>query len=296
MTAVPADRTLLRLEYRAPFAWEPLIGFLHARAIPEVEVIADGAYLRTARFAGRTGWLRVVPIAQQPALQLEVSASFVPVLEALVARVRHVFDLDADPDVIAAHLQRDRSLRARVARMPGLRVPGALDGFELAVRAVLGQQVSVRAATTFACRIARAFGEPIATPHAVLAQLSPAPERIAGASVEQLTAHGITRARAQTLRALAQACVDGRLRLEPGVDAGAAATALQALPGIGPWTAQYVAMRALGAADAFPEGDLGLRRALGDVAAKELRERAEKWRPYRAYAALHLWHGLQAGG
>jgi AraC family transcriptional regulator of adaptative response / DNA-3-methyladenine glycosylase II len=288
--------SVVRLEYRAPFAWEPLIGFLHARAIPEVEVIADDTYLRTARFAGRTGWLRVAPIAQQPALQLEVSASLVPVLEALVARVRHVFDLDADPDVIAAHLQRDRSLRARVARMPGLRVPGALDGFELAMRAVLGQQVSVRAATTFAGRIARAFGEPIATPHAVLAQLSPAPERIANASVEQLTAHGITRARAQTLRVLAQACVDGRLRLEPGVDADAVATALQALPGIGPWTAQYVAMRALGAADAFPEGDLGLRRALGDVAAKELRERAEKWRPYRAYAALHLWHGLQAGG
>jgi AraC family transcriptional regulator of adaptative response / DNA-3-methyladenine glycosylase II len=187
-------------------------------------------------------------------------------------------------------------LRARIAKEPGLRVPGALDGFELAVRAVLGQQVSVRAATTFAGRIARAFGEPIATPHSVLTQLSPSCERIADASVEQLTAHGITRARAATLRALAAACADGRLQLEPGADVDAVIEALDELPGIGPWTAHYVAMRALGAADAFPEGDLGLRKALDGISAKELQLRAERWRPYRAYAALHLWNGLSGGG
>jgi AraC family transcriptional regulator of adaptative response / DNA-3-methyladenine glycosylase II len=182
-------------------------------------------------------------------------------------------------------------LAALVARRPGLRVPGGFEPFELAVRAILGQQVSVKGATTLAGRLASRFGDPIVTPHGSLALLFPRPERIASAKDDALVAIGLTSARARTLGALARAVVAGDVRFEPRADPDRVVADLMRVPGIGAWTAQYVAMRALGDPDAFPEGDLGLRRALAIDSARDVGVRAEAWRPWRAYAAMHLWMG-----
>jgi AraC family transcriptional regulator of adaptative response / DNA-3-methyladenine glycosylase II len=205
--------------------------------------------------------------------------------------VRHVFDLNARPDVIAAHLGADDRIGSAVARCPGLRVPGSFSGFELAWRAILGQRVSVRAATTISARLAAAFGEPIETPFPPLNRLTPDPSRVATAGAEELILLGMTRSRAASIQALARAMIEGHLRLEPGVDPEAAAAQLKAIPGIGEWTAQYVAMRALGWPDAFPHGDLGLLRALDETSPARLHTLAETWRPWRSYAVMHLWNG-----
>jgi AraC family transcriptional regulator of adaptative response / DNA-3-methyladenine glycosylase II len=210
-------------------------------------------------------------------------------LRELLTRLRNLFDLSARPDVIAEQLGRDERLSASVARNPGLRVPGAFDGFEMAVRAVLGQQVTVKGASTLAGRFAAAFGEPIETPHPALSRLSPTPERVAAAEVEEIASLGIIRARARSILALANEVASGRLKLEPGVDPESAVRQLTALPGIGPWTAQYVAMRALRWPDAFPREDLVLRNRLGGITAARAEELSLAWRPWRSYAALHLW-------
>jgi AraC family transcriptional regulator of adaptative response / DNA-3-methyladenine glycosylase II len=197
--------------------------------------------------------------------------------------------LSARPDLIAAQLMRDELLADAVARNPGLRVPGAFDGFELAVRAVLGQQISVKAATTLAGRFAEAFGEPVETPYPGLTRLSPTPERIAGAKLEELTALGIVAARARSIITLAGEIASGRLRLEAGARPEVTIERLVTLPGIGKWTAQYIAMRALRWPDAFPEEDIALRNKLGGVTAKRAGELSQAWRPWRSYATLHLW-------
>jgi len=210
----------------------------------------------------------------------------------VVERVRRVFDLGADPDRIADHLRRDRRLRPIVERLPGLRVPGAWDPFELAVRAVLGQQVTVRAATTLAGRLAARFGTPVDLGPG-LTRIFPAPATLVDAPLEKI---GLPGARARTIRTLAAAVAEGRIALDVAQGADELAARLCELPGIGPWTAQYVAMRALGEPDAFPASDLGVRMALGNGAgplpAKKVTLLAEAWRPWRAYAVMYLWHSL----
>jgi AraC family transcriptional regulator of adaptative response / DNA-3-methyladenine glycosylase II len=210
----------------------------------------------------------------------------------LVARLRRTFDLDAQPELIGAHLKKDAALRGSVRLRAGLRLPGAFDGFETALRAVLGQQVSVGAATTLAGRVAQAFGEPIATPHPQLSHLAPDPGRIAAASEQAIAALGVMPARARTLRALARAVLGGALAFEARPEPESTLRALQAVPGIGPWTAQYVALRVLADPDAFPASDLGVRKALGGLSLGEVLARAECWRPWRAYAVMHLWTQL----
>ena len=202
-----------------------------------------------------------------------------------MAKVKRLFDLDADPAAIAT------SLGPLAAQRPGLRVPGAVDGFELAVRAILGQQVSVRAASTLASRLAAGFGEPLETPYPLLCRLTPTAERIAAATLEDLTRLGLTGARAASLLALARAVAEDGLSLEPGGDVEAKMAFLKALPGVGEWTAQYIAMRALRWPDAFPASDLVLMRALGAAKPADALAAAEAWRPWRAYAAMHLWSG-----
>jgi AraC family transcriptional regulator, regulatory protein of adaptative response / DNA-3-methyladenine glycosylase II len=213
----------------------------------------------------------------------------------LLAKLRNLFDLDARPDVIANHLAVDSHLGEGFSRHPGLRVPGAFDGFELAVRAVLGQQISVRAATTLAGRFAEALGEPVATPFPALTRLSPSPARVAGARLDELTPLGLVSARGECLRTLARAVCDKAISLESGPDPVASMERLMTLPGIGSWTAQYIAMRGLRWPDAFPHADLGLRKALGGRSAREVLALAERWRPWRAYAAMHLWNGSTNG-
>ena len=295
-TTTRARETIaVRLDFRPPLDWDGLLGFFAARATPGVESVRGDVWLRTARAGAHRGWVSVTPIAGRPALRAEISSSLAPALMEVVARLRRVFDLDAQPRIIAAHLAKDRRLAASVRARPGLRVPGSFEGFDAAVRAILGQQVSVAAATTLSGRLAAAFGEPIATPHGALVTLAPSASRLAAASETALSAIGLTRARAATLRGLSRAVVSGALRLDRPAPVDATLEALLALPGIGDWTAQYIAMRALGWPDAFPAGDLGIRKALGMIPAKAARELAERWRPWRAYAALHLWSTLSKG-
>jgi len=223
-------------------------------------------------------------------LHLHVPAALARHVGAIAPRVRRLFDLDADLGPIASQLRRDPALAARLRRRPGLRVAGAWSGFELAVRAILGQQVTVAGATTLAGRMVAACGTPLAVPVGSVRALSPVPAALAAADLASI---GLPRARAEALRALARSVRDGALDLEGGLDPDDAVRRLEAFPGVGPWTAQYVALRALGAPDAFPASDLGLRRALGNAGAplstRALERRAEAWRPWRGYAAMLLW-------
>jgi AraC family transcriptional regulator of adaptative response / DNA-3-methyladenine glycosylase II len=291
----PDGSIRLNLAYRPPLAWETLLQFLAGRAVAGVEAVVGRSYLRTVALDDLRGWVKVEPAAGRHALTVELPMSLAGALPPLLAKLRNLFDLDARPDVIADHLGRDPHLGGGVLGHPGLRVPGAFHGFELAVRAVLGQQVSVRAATTLAGRLAEAFGEPIETPFPALTRLSPSPTRLADARLDELTGLGLVAARAGSVRALAAAVCDGAVSLEPGPDPEAGIERLLALPGIGPWTAHYVAMRGLRWPDAFPHSDLGLRKALGGRPPRAVLDLAEGWRPWRAYAAMYLWHNSANG-
>lgn len=295
-TTTPANdgRMTLTLAYRPPLAWHALLAFLAARATPGVELIENGRYVRTVSLGAHRGHVSVGPAGERrPELRVEVSLSLVPVLMPLLSGLKNLFDLDAEPVAIEGHLAADPLLGPLVRQHAGLRVPGGVSGFELAVRAVLGQQVSVRAASTLAGRIAAAFGEPTSSPLPGLTRYPATAERLADAHPERLAALGVTRARAVSIAALARAVADGEVRLDPGVEVDDAIERLQALPGIGAWTAQYIAMRALHWPDAFPHSDLGLRKALGGISHARVLAAAEPWRPWRAYAAMHLWHRPQ---
>ncbi len=282
----------LRLAYRPPLAWDPLMQFLAGRAIPGVEIVDADGYARTVRIGTRTGWLRVQPDPERNEICLRIDPGLLRELATVVARVRQVFDLDADPEAIGACLDSDGVMHPLNAATPGIRVPGAWDGFETAIRAVLGQQVSVRSASTIAGRLAAVLGEAVETPIPGLCRLSPTSGRLAEASVDELCRLGMTRSRAATLRAVA-AAVEGGLDLTPSPAPEKVTQCLLALPGIGDWTARYVAMRCLRDPDAFPAGDLALRRAMGNVTETTLRAGCERWRPWRAYAAMLLWHSLR---
>jgi AraC family transcriptional regulator of adaptative response / DNA-3-methyladenine glycosylase II len=283
------DCVRLTLAYRPPLAWKPLLRFLAGRATEGVEFVSEGAYSRTAAVGRHRGWIKVMPQAGRNALAVELATSLMPALPDVLVRLKSLFDLSARPDVIAAHLSADSRFSRLSACCPGLRVPGAFDGFELAVRAILGQRVSVRAATTLAGRLAARFGEPIDTPVRCLYRLSPTPACLADAAPDDLTALGISAPRAASIQALAEAVVARSIVLEPSPDPEAVIAKLDQLPGIGDWTAQYIAMRALRWTDAFPAADLGLLKAWGQKSVRHLREASEAWRPWRAYAAMHLW-------
>jgi AraC family transcriptional regulator of adaptative response / DNA-3-methyladenine glycosylase II len=285
----------LRLDHRTPFDWASLLEFLAPRAIPGVEEVEGGVYRRTVRVGSRRGWVAVRLDPGRPALRADVSLSLTGALMPVVARLRALFDLDAQPASIDAHLALDPVMRPWVKLRPGLRVPGAYDGFESAARAILGQQVTVAAATTLAGRLARRFGEPIETPFPGLTRLFPAAD-VLGDGGADVGALGMPDARARAVLAVARAVARDGLRLEPSGDVEAALARLRELPGIGEWTAQYVAMRALRWPDAFPAGDLGVRAALGGVSASEAERAAERWRPWRAYAVMHLWSKLAKRG
>jgi AraC family transcriptional regulator of adaptative response / DNA-3-methyladenine glycosylase II len=272
-----------------------MVRFLAPRATPGVEEASADCYRRTVSIDGAHGVVEVRPVPGANHLMARLRLSSAAGLIHVTERLRRIFDLGADPEQITAHLRADPRIAAQVAALPGLRIPGAWDGFELAVRAILGQQVSVKAATTLAGRLAAAYGEPlridpIVDGSAGLRIVFPQPAILARAD---LTNVGIPRARAAAINALAEAVASGALVLDASRGLEASVRALSALPGIGEWTAQYVAMRALREPDAFPATDLGLRRALGDgsrlVAAAELLQAAEAWRPWRAYAAVYLW-------
>jgi len=276
------------LAYRPPYDWESLAGFHRARAVAGVECVDARTYSRTLAIERGNdrcaGWITVGRSARHHALRLTVSSSLARVVPAVLARVRQAFDIGCDPEPIAVRLG------ALAEAHPGLRVPGAFDGFELAARAVVGQQISVAGARTLLGRLVEAFGERLADggPEG-LTHCFPTARSLAARTLPELRAIGLTTARTRTLIELANAVASGRIVLSVGVDVDAARKALEAIPGIGSWTSGYIAMRALGWPDAFLDGDLVVRKAMGETGAAGARARSEAWRPWRAYAVMHLW-------
>jgi AraC family transcriptional regulator of adaptative response / DNA-3-methyladenine glycosylase II len=276
------------LAFRPPYAWAALLDFLRARAIDGVEQVTANAYRRTLAIVQHgvayAGWLEARRAAHKPALVVEVSASLARAAPLVLARARRAFDLACDPGEIAERLGE------LAVGEPGLRVPGTFDGFELAVRAIVGQQISVAAARTMLGRLVRALGPALESPPSPeLARIFPDATRVADAPLATLRAIGLTDARARTLTAVARQVADGTLDLSHDTDVERTHAALVAIPGVGEWTAQYIAMRALGWPDAFLAGDRIVQKALGETHAKRALARAEAWRPWRAYAVMHLW-------
>lgn len=277
----------LTLRFRPPYDYDALLEFVARRAIAGVESVDRNVYRRSFLLDGAPGWLEVRP-ASSNALTLRVDSVDPKRLLHVVARVRRLFDLDADPLVINSSLRRDPLLAPLVKSRPGLRVPGAWDAFELGVRAILGQQVSVAGASTLAGRLAARYGHPLPFQAEGLAYTFPAPEELISADL----AIGLPKARAEAIRDFAKAVASGTLQFD---DPAICIDGICAIRGLGPWTAQYIAMRALSDPDAFPAGDLVLLRAARCKTTTELERRAEHWRPWRAYAAMHLWQGVKDG-
>lgn len=288
-TTAGSPHLTLKLPYRPPLDWQSLLAFLRDRAIPGVESVADDTYYRTFALGGSAGWFSVRPSPADPALALTVQGCTPDYLMEVVGRVRGLFDLEADPLTIAEQLTQDPRLGPLLREHPGLRVPGTWDGFELGVRAVLGQQVSVRGARTLAERLAGACGSEIAVEgHPSLRYIFPSPSQVAATDLAKI---GIPRTRAQTIKRFAELVQSGELKLDASADPEGTVARLLAIPGIGPWTAEYIAMRALRHPDAFPASDLVIGRELERMG---LKTAPEAWRPWRAYAAMCLWKGFAA--
>ena len=289
--AKPGDGIAVTLGYRPPYDVREMLQFLQQRGIAGVEQIDQSTHTvaRTLRLDDDTrGWIACRFEPEQHRVQVRVADSLAPQLPRLIARVRAWLDLDADPAAIHAVLGAD------FPALAGLRVPGTLDGLELAVRAVVGQQVTVAAARTLTTRLVERFGTPLATPIDGLTRLFPTPATLATATGDELGQLGVVRQRQAAIHALAQAVSSGQIRLHAGADVAATMDALKALPGIGAWTADYIALRALRWPDAFPAGDVALQKALSPdgqrLTARAAEGRAERWRPWRAYAVIRAWH------
>ncbi|HEX3699772.1 MAG TPA: AlkA N-terminal domain-containing protein [Phenylobacterium sp.] len=292
-TSAATAGVTVRLAYKPPYDWDAIAGFLAARAIPGVESVAPRRYARTLSVDGAAGVVVVTP-GDGDFLVAEIRFPKLAALPAVIARIRRVFDLTADPGLIGAHLALDPALAPLIAARPGLRAPGAWDGFEMAVRAILGQQITVTAARNLAAKLVESYGEPVADPAAArlgLTRAFPTPERLVGADIAAL---GMPRARGASIEALARTVAADPTIFTPRADLESAIAALSALPGIGAWTAQYIALRELREPDAFPHADIGLLRAMaGPDGARptpdQLLALSQAWRPWRAYAAQHLW-------
>ena len=279
------------LSYRPPLATAELFAFLAARAIPGVEAVSGLEYRRVVVLGSGDAVLRVRPAAGEPAaMELEVESATADELAALAAAARRLLDLDADPTAIDAVLAADEVLRPLVVEHPGTRLPGAFDGFASTVLAILAQGVTLASARTLAGRIAHAHGRVVDVGDPTLVRRFPEPGVLATADLATV---GLTGRRAATIRAVAAAVADGSLELSAAADAGATLATLRAIPGIGPWTTGYVALRVLGDRDAFPPDDAAVRAAFRRLGlpsdAASIAARAERWRPWRAYALAHLW-------
>jgi AraC family transcriptional regulator of adaptative response / DNA-3-methyladenine glycosylase II len=306
VTTSGAAPLILRLSYRPPFDWNALLAFFTPRAIPGVEEVRDGIYRRVVRVAGHTAdHIAVIAVSHLPArnaVQVEIACDYVPALPVIASRLRRVFDLDADTEAIARHLSRDRALAPTVRRQPGLRTPGGWDAFEIAVRAILGQQISVAAARGLAAKLVALCSPPIALANpaftdATLTHAFPTAHQLAAADLSSL---GMPAARRAALQSLARAAVaqpdlfGAANTLEESIDR------LRSVPGIGEWTAQYIALRGLHHPDAFPASDIGILRNAEQIfgtpfSPTQLLARSEQWRPWRGYAAQHLWSASHAG-
>lgn len=279
----------LRLPYRKPLDTQHLFAYLAGRATPGVEEVQERVYRRTISLGQARGIVAIELAGDE--IFLEARLDDVSGLASVVRRARHMLDLDADPAAISGHLLRDPKLRRTIGRFPGLRVPGSFDGFELAVRAILGQQVSVKAATTLAGRLASTFGDKLEEPEGSLTHYFPRPEALVDAPVESI---GLPTKRASTVRVLSEAIASGSLALDGTADHEVVKARLLELPGFGPWTVSYIAMRALRDPNAFPASDLGIKHAFKKLNITD-KNRPERWSPWRAYATMYLWAGLATG-
>jgi AraC family transcriptional regulator of adaptative response / DNA-3-methyladenine glycosylase II len=290
----------VRLPYRSPFNWQHMLEFFAGRATPGVEQVSGQSYRRTLTINGEHGVVEIRPDSRAGYLSLTLQSVNTNALFGIVQSAREIFDLDAPVDQISVVLRKDKVLRKALKKFPGIRVPGAWDGFELSIRAILGQQISVKAATTIAGRIASRYGEPL-NPDADrdksgLTRMFPTAERLSRTRFNNI---GIVTSRAETIRRVAKAVLHGEIHFDTAQDPHEFCEALKSIRGIGDWTAQYVAMRVLKNPDAFPGSDLGLIKAIrfpDRVTPKELATLAEEWRPWRAYAALLLWSSLPGSG
>src|SRR5580700_4492274 len=284
-TLQPENEYLFRLRFRPPYDWKGMLAFLAPRATPGVEEVVNGVYRRTISLEGSDGCFEVSLDEGSNVLVVRLQFGDPRSLFFITERIRTMFDLNADWGAIVQSLRTDPVLVTQVESGPGLRVPGCWNGFELATRAILGQQITVKGATALAGRMVSSFGRPLSSANG-LTHLFPTPEVLADAKLASI---GLTGARAETIRTLARAVCEGRIIFERVADSDAFLNRLCEIPGIGKWTAQYVAMRALREPDAFPSSDIGLLRAMSLESSRELENRAEAWRPWRAYAAMYLW-------
>lgn len=297
--AEPAAHIDLTLSYRPPYQWDAMLAFLASRAIPGVELIEDGTYARAVVLPGpdgepHSGWIRVGHLPGKTALTVRASASLLPVLPLVLARLRHLFDLGCAPEAVDEVLGGMNELKPGL-QLLGTRLPGSFDPFEMAVRAVLGQQITVGAARTLAARMVQAHGTPVHTGMPGLSHAFPSAERILsleGDIESHMGPLGIIRTRARTIRALAHALVAQEIDFGPSSAPEAELGKLLALPGIGPWTAQYIAMRAMAWPDAFLPTDYGVKKALAPRTSGEIIALARQWSPWRSYATINLWNSL----
>ncbi|MBI3711375.1 MAG: DNA-3-methyladenine glycosylase 2 family protein [Burkholderiales bacterium] len=295
----PGEGITLRLAYRPPYAWGAMLHYLHGRAMAGLEYVdlEQELVCRSVRIGAQSGWLSVQHEPDKQQLILHVAPNLSGHLQFLLARVREMFDLEANPSIIAGHLLHEPVLARQLERTPGLRVPGAFEPFELAIRAILGQQVSVAGASTVAGRLVQKFGSPTTTPWPQVSHHFPSVALLASLPIEELASIGIPKSRAATIKSFAQFVADGGLVRSPACSLDEFVAKLKRLPGIGEWTAQYIAMRAMRFSNAFPAGDLGLQKAISahtqtPCKEKQLFAQSQAWSPWRSYAALLLWRTL----
>ena len=289
----------LFLSFQPPYQWEILLHFLSGRAIKGVEMVRGGAYFRTVWSSDENGryvygWLKVSPHPRKDFLVLTVNQNLASLLPKIKTRVRHLFDLDSEPEKISRTLISLNTFRKGLY-IPGVRMPGCFDSFEMAVRAVLGQQITVKAASTLAGRLAEAYGIPVQTGIEGLTHTFPTPEKILSLEssiADSLGPLGIISRRSKTILEIARAMVEGTINFSTAADPEEEIKKFMKIPGIGEWTAHYIAMRAMGWRDAFPHTDYGVKKALAPRTPKEILALAESWRPYRGYAAISLWNSL----
>jgi AraC family transcriptional regulator of adaptative response / DNA-3-methyladenine glycosylase II len=290
-TSVPGQTIALRLAYRKPFAAKTLLDFLGSRAIPGIEAFEGGTYTRTLRLPNGEGVVALTP--EDGYVNAVFALEDLRDLTAAVARCRHLCNLDSDPVAVDEALSKDPMLRPLVRRLPGIRVPGTADGFELATRALIGQQVSVTGARTIAGRLVQAAGTPIKDTRFGVTHTFPSPSALAELGARSPEIFPMPAGRRRALIALAESVADGKMIIDPGADPEQLDAQLVAMPGIGPWTSSYIRMRALGDPDAFMPTDLGIKRAAAALGQPDdplsLTKRAERWRPWRSYALCHLW-------
>ena len=289
--------------YRPPYDWHRMLAFLALRAIPGVELVQPDRYMRTIRLLDRnnahlTGWIMVRNYAEKNVLKVTISESLVTVLPQLLARIKRLFDVYCDPESMYDRLSSMNTVKPGLY-VKGMRVPGCTDPFEMAVRAVLGQQITIKAARTLAGRMAVSLGTPIVTDINGLVYVFPSAEKIMtlqGPIEDRLGPLGIIASRARTIRALAQAFCEGEIDCITCLDPEKEMKKLMELPGIGAWTAGYIAMRAIGWTDAFLETDYGIKQAMQPMTSREILQKAEDWHPWRSYAVMNIWNYVSEGG